>query len=69
MRLLTIEEVARLLQVPRGFVYRLNYERRIPGLVKLGHRTIRYRADLVEKWIIEGCPPDKDKFETKGRVS
>lgn len=66
MKLLTIEDVARLLQVPRGFVYRLNHEGRIPGLIKLGHRTRRYNADVILAWIMEGCPPDQDQFETKG---
>jgi excisionase family DNA binding protein len=55
--LLTIEQVADLLQVPKGYVYRLNYEGKIPGLVRIGHRTIRYKAEAIEQWVTEGCPP------------
>jgi len=57
MRLLTIDQLAELLQVAKGYIYRLNYEGKIPGRIKLGHRTIRYQEEIIQKWLAERCPP------------
>ena len=48
--LLTADEVAALLRVPRSTVYELTRTRRLPH-VKLGRRTLFLRGDL-DAWVI-----------------
>ena len=49
--LLTADEVAALLRVPRSTVYELTRTRRLPHL-KVGRRTLFVRGDL-DAWVIE----------------
>lgn len=51
MKLLTIDDIAALLNCRKSFAYVLSAQNRIPGKVVLGHRQIRWREDLVLKWI------------------
>jgi excisionase family DNA binding protein len=46
-KLLTIDELASLLKVPRSYIY----ENKIPGKIKLGARTVRYDAEVIERWL------------------
>jgi excisionase family DNA binding protein len=48
--LLTADEVAALLRVPRSTVYELTRTRRLPH-VKVGRRTLFVRVDL-ESWVV-----------------
>ena len=48
--LLTADEVAALLRVPRSTVYELTRTRRLPH-VKIGRRTLFVRGDL-DAWIV-----------------
>lgn len=50
-RLLDAREVAELLGVPPGWVYRESRAGRIPT-VRLG-RYVRYRRESVERWLAE----------------
>jgi excisionase family DNA binding protein len=52
----TAEQIAAALQVSLKSVRRLDAERLIPGRFLVGRR-VRFKRDLVEKWIGEGCPP------------
>lgn len=49
--LLTADEVAALLRVPRSTVYELTRSRRLP-FVKVGRRTLFVRLDL-DDWVVE----------------
>jgi excisionase family DNA binding protein len=49
--LLTADEVAALLRVPRSTVYELTRSRRLP-YIKVGRRTLFVRLDL-DAWVIE----------------
>ena len=49
--LLTADEVAALLRVPRSTVYELTRTRRLPH-IKVGRRTLFVRGDL-DAWVIE----------------
>ncbi len=51
-QLLTAEQLAERWQVPKSHVYRLTREGTIPA-ERLG-RYYRYRADVLERWEIEG---------------
>jgi excisionase family DNA binding protein len=50
-RLLTAEDVAALLGVPKAWVYRASREGRMPT-VKLG-RYYRYRLAAIQTWVVE----------------
>ena len=49
--LLTADEVAALLRVPRSTVYELTRSRRLP-FIKVGRRTLFVRLDL-DDWVTE----------------
>jgi excisionase family DNA binding protein len=49
-RLLTADDVAGLLGVPRTFVYALSRRGVLPT-VRIGDRYVRYRANAIEDWI------------------
>ena len=49
--LLTADDVAELLRIPRSTVYELTRTRRLP-FVKVGRRTLFVRVDL-ESWVVE----------------
>jgi len=49
-RLLSVDEVAAVLGVPRAFVYALSRRGELPT-VRIGERYVRYRAQTVSDWI------------------
>lgn len=49
-RLLTADDVAEVLGVPRAFVYALSRRGELPT-VRVGDRYVRYRAQTVQEWI------------------
>lgn len=49
-RLLTADDVAGVLGVPRTFVYALSRRGELPT-VRVGERYVRYRAQTVQDWI------------------
>jgi excisionase family DNA binding protein len=49
-RLLTADEVALLLGVPRAFIYTLSRRGELPT-VRVGERYLRYRAQSIQDWI------------------
>jgi excisionase family DNA binding protein len=55
-RLLTAEEVAAILGVPRSLVYALVRSGEMPA-VRIGQRYIRFRSEALLRWIEsrEGC--------------
>jgi len=56
--MLTVHEVARMLNCSARTVYRLTDSGRIPRPVKLG-ALVRWPRDAVEKWIAGGCPDQR----------
>ena len=48
-KLLTIEEVSELLQIPKGSLYNLVHEDRIPHIKIRGR--LRFKASALEEWI------------------
>jgi excisionase family DNA binding protein len=50
-QLLTAEEVARLLRVPKATLYAWRYQSKGPPAVRVG-RHLRYRPGDVEEWLV-----------------
>ena len=53
--MLTVHDVARMLNCSARTVYRLCDNGRMPRPVKLG-ALVRWPRDLVERWVACGCP-------------
>jgi excisionase family DNA binding protein len=51
-RLLTVAELAELVQVAPATIYQWAWLRRIP-IVKIG-RSLRFDAEVIEQWIAQG---------------
>ncbi|MCC5831107.1 MAG: helix-turn-helix domain-containing protein [Phycisphaeraceae bacterium] len=56
--MLTIDQVARLLNCSTRTVYRLNDAGRMPRPVRLGS-LVRWNRSEIEQWIADGCPAVK----------
>ena len=54
--LLTTDEVAELCRVSRRCVERWDSAGKVPGKVRLPGRLIRWRREVIERWLAEGCP-------------
>jgi excisionase family DNA binding protein len=58
-RLLTADEVAAFLQVPRATLYAWRYQGKGPPAIRVG-RYLRYRSADIETWISENhCLADR----------
>ena len=55
IRLITAEELARMLNVSTRTLWRLLAKGELPEPVRLGGST-RWRSEEVSRWIDEGCP-------------
>ena len=48
-RLLTVQEICDLLQVPKTYVYWLTHRKRIPFIKMQGH--LRFRESAIDEWL------------------
>lgn len=62
--LLTIKQVAELLQLSQREVFRWQDRGIVPGRTKLG-RLVRFNRAAVLNWIEEGCPQTKTKHRKR----
>lgn len=56
-RLLSVDRVAELCDVSRATIYRWRDAGRMPRPAKIGNKAVRWRQDVLEQWIADGCPP------------
>jgi predicted DNA-binding transcriptional regulator AlpA len=55
--LLTKKQLAQLLQVSQRSVDRWFSENRLPSALRVEiSGTVRYRPDIAQQWIADGCP-------------
>lgn len=57
--LLTIEELAELLDVSQTQVARMRKRGLIPPPVKINRQVVRWRRSDLDNWIAQGCPRSK----------
>ena len=57
--MLTVHDVARMLNCSARTVYRLTDSGRMPRPVKLGV-LVRWPREAIETWISKGCPRARD---------
>ena len=53
---LTLDQVAKLLQVSRRTLERWDSISRIPGRIALPGRLVRYSRSAIQRWLADGCP-------------
>lgn len=53
-KLLTPEQVCEILAISKEYLYRMNYLGRLKP-VRISHRTIRYTAEEIERFIAESA--------------
>ena len=58
--LLTVADVAKLLQSSTRTIHRYRSKGTICKPIFLGNRTPRWRKSDIIDWIANGCPPDSD---------
>jgi len=51
----TADQVAALLQIDRATLERRAAAGKVPGRLPLPGRAVRYRRDVIDQWIQEGC--------------
>lgn len=56
--LLTVTDLARLLGItPKALYNRRHRKGALPPVLLLGQRTLRWRADDVERWLVDQSEP------------
>lgn len=50
-RWLTLQQTADYLAVPMSYIYRKSHENRLPGLVRLGAKTLRVDRQKLDNWL------------------
>lgn len=58
--LLTIQQVAKLLQVSTRSVRRFRATGKLPAPILIG-KSVRWRGEDLQKWIEGGCPPSNSE--------
>lgn len=68
-RLLTADDVAVMLRVPRSLIYALVRRGDLPG-IRIGERYVRFRAEAVERWLErrEQVEPHRSEPSGTGRT-
>lgn len=51
---LTVDEVADLLRVNRKTIYKAAIDGEIPGVRRIGHRTVRFYGPALARWLETG---------------
>lgn len=65
-QLLTKKQLATLLQISQRTVDRWLSENRLPSEIKVEiSGTVRYRPDIAQQWIADGCP-DQPEVPSNG---
>jgi len=64
MKLLTIDDIATLLNCKKSFAYSLSAQNKIPGKVVLGHRVVRWKESEVIRWIEQLSANGGERIET-----
>jgi excisionase family DNA binding protein len=69
-QLLTADDVAVILRVPRSFVYALARRGELPA-VHIGERYVRFRAEAIERWTKarEEWPQPRVSSGARGRIA
>lgn len=55
----TAAELAQLMRISTRTLWRLLSARKIPEPIRLGG-TVRWRIDLIQDWIDQGCPAQNE---------
>ena len=58
-RLININEASEYLGIPKGSLYKMVWQRRVPFVVKIG-RSLRFDREKIDKWILENTLEPKD---------
>lgn len=66
MELLTVREVAARTKLSTRQIWKLLSSGRIVAPERIS-RSVRWRADLIDRWIELGCPP-RERFEAETAV-
>jgi excisionase family DNA binding protein len=57
--LLTVDDVAAVLKVPKSTLYQWSYLGEGPPVLRIG-RHLRYPSDLLQSWIVSGMKKRRD---------
>ena len=66
--LLTLKDIARLTKIAERTLRRWDMAGRMPQPIRCGKRIIRWRVDVIERWIVTGMP-DRKTFEAKSKLA
>ncbi|HIE01669.1 MAG TPA: DNA-binding protein [Thiotrichaceae bacterium] len=64
MKLLTVKDLAKLLDVKPATIYSWIYQRKLPHIKLLGGRLVRFDAEDIER-LLSGC---KQEVEERGNL-
>lgn len=53
-RYMTYDQVSDFLQMPKGTLYALVHQKKIPH-IRIGPRTVRFSEQAIQKWLEKKC--------------
>ena len=59
-RLLSPADVADWIGCSKRHVFRLVETGRIPPPLHIGPQIVRWSADVIERWLVDGCPAQQE---------
>jgi len=58
-RLININEASEYLGIPKGSLYKMVWQRKLPFVVRVG-RSLRFDKEKIDKWILENTAEVKN---------
>jgi excisionase family DNA binding protein len=68
-KLLTPEEIAKRLSLPKRSIYNMVRDGELPGAIRVGRRLLRFDPDVVDRWLAAKLPPPKSRPESRPRLA
>ena len=68
-KLLTPEEIAKRLSLPKRSIYNMVRDGELPGALRVGRRLLRFDPDVVDRWLAGKLPPSKSRPESGPRLA
>jgi excisionase family DNA binding protein len=64
--LMDVKQVAEYLNIKESTVYNLSMRSKIPHL-HIGKKLVRFRKDMIDKWLSEGADNGKESYWGNGK--
>lgn len=61
LQLISLERVAQKLDMSTYSIRRMQDSGKMPPAMQVGRKLLKWREDIIDEWIVLGCPADWQK--------